>query len=332
MKAGLLPRLWDKTLVVYAEATPDETESRLMHGVKNQIPKAQGGSLSELICNVRKDRLAGINSKLLLVIDQFEQWLVARDRYDTEELTDALRQCDGESVQAILTVRDDFWLAVSRFLKCLDIPIVERENSALVDLFEIDHAEKVLGLFGQAYGRLDQDPTRWSQANRDFIRETVEGLARNRKVVSVRLALFAEMMKGRQWVPESLDAVGGTDGVGITFLEETFNSPTAPAVYRGHAAAVQGLLGALLPDPGVEIKGIKKSYTSLAQASGYADQPGAFSELVTILHRDLKIITAVSEEKAELPGQELSTESKSKRPRGMRRYGLESQLDASLIP
>jgi formylglycine-generating enzyme required for sulfatase activity len=204
-------------------------------------------------------------------------------------------------------VRDDFWLAVSRFLKCLDIPIVERENSALVDLFEIDHAEKVLGLFGQAYGRLDQDPTQWSQANREFIRNTVDGLARNRKIISVRLALFAEMMKGRQWVPESLDAVGGTDGVGITFLEETFNSPTAPAVYRGHAAAVQGLLGALLPDPGVEIKGIKKSYTSLAQASGYADQPGAFSELVTILHRDLKIITAVSEEKAELPGQELGS-------------------------
>jgi serine/threonine protein kinase len=307
MKAGLLPRLWEKSLVVYIEATPDETESRLEQGVKNRIPKAHGETLSELISNVRKDRLAGINGKLVLVIDQFEQWLVARDQYETEELTDALRQCDGESVQAILMVRDDFWLAVSRFLKCLDIPIVERENSALVDLFEIDHAEKVLGLFGQAYGRLDQDPTQWSQANREFIRNTVDGLARNRKIISVRLALFAEMMKGRQWVPESLDAVGGTDGVGITFLEETFNSPTAPAVYRGHAAAVQGLLGALLPDPGVEIKGIKKSYTSLAQASGYADQPGAFSELVTILHRDLKIITAVSEEKAELQGQELGS-------------------------
>ena len=311
IKAGLLPRLWEKSLSVYIEATPDDTESRLKLALKNRIPIAQGERVSALMCNIRKDRLAGINGKLVLVIDQFEQWLVARDQYETQELTDALRQCDGESVQAILMVRDDFWLAVSRFLKCLDIPIVERENAALVDLFEIDHAEKVLGLFGQAYGRLDKDMTQWSQANREFIRSTVEGLARNRKIVSVRLALFAEMMKGRQWVPESLKAVGGTDGVGITFLEETFNSPNAPAVYRTHAVAVQGLLGALLPDPGLEIKGVKKSERHLADASGYADRPDEFGELITILHRELKLITAVSEEKSETAPPEPDSETSS---------------------
>ncbi|MFM7987810.1 MAG: protein kinase domain-containing protein, partial [Candidatus Fonsibacter sp.] len=66
IKAGLLPRLWEKTLSVYIEATPDDTESRLKLAVKNRIPRAQGESLSELICNIRKDRLAGINGKLVL--------------------------------------------------------------------------------------------------------------------------------------------------------------------------------------------------------------------------------------------------------------------------
>jgi serine/threonine protein kinase len=305
MKAGLLPRLGDKILSVYIEATPDETETRLKHAVSKRILGVAGDSLSEMICNIRKDRLTGVNGKLVLVIDQFEQWLVGRDRYDAEELADALRQCDGETVQAILMVRDDFWLAVSRFLKCIDIPIVERENSALVDLFEIDHAEKVLGLFGQAYGRLNQDLGTWSQDNKEFIKKTVEGLARNRKIVSVRLALFAEMMKGRQWVPKSLEEVGGTDGIGVTFLEETFNSVNAQAKYRRHAEAVRGLLYALLPEPGVEIKGVKKSESHLATASGYADQPEAFGELLTILHRDLKLITAVAEEKPEPSGGDL---------------------------
>jgi serine/threonine protein kinase len=305
MKAGLLPRLGDKILSVYIEATPDETETRLKQAVSKRILGVAGDSLSEMICNIRKDRLTGVNGKLVLVIDQFEQWLVGRDRYDAEELADALRQCDGETVQAILMVRDDFWLAVSRFLKCIDIPIVERENSALVDLFEIDHAEKVLGLFGQAYGRLNQDLGTWSQDNKEFIKKTVEGLARNRKIVSVRLALFAEMMKGRQWVPKSLEEVGGTDGIGVTFLEETFNSVNAQAKYRRHAEAVRGLLYALLPEPGVEIKGVKKGESHLATASGYADQPEAFGELLTILHRDLKLITAVAEEKPEPSGGDL---------------------------
>ena len=41
----------------------------------------------------------------------------------------------------------------------------------------------------------------------------------------MRLALFAEMVKGKPWTPATLREVGGTEGVGVTFLEETFSSP-----------------------------------------------------------------------------------------------------------
>jgi hypothetical protein len=34
------------------------------------------------------------------------------------------------------------------------------------------------------------------------------------------------MMKGKPWTTASLKAVGGTDGVGVTFLEETFSAAT----------------------------------------------------------------------------------------------------------
>ncbi len=46
-------------------------------------------------------------------------------------------------------------------------------------------------------------------------------------MISVRLALFAEMVKGKPWVPAMLRAVGGTEGVGVTFLEETFSAAAA---------------------------------------------------------------------------------------------------------
>ena len=62
------------------------------------------------------------------------------------------------------------------------------------------------------------------------------GLAEDGKVVCVRLALFAEMMKGRPWTEASLREVGGSEGVGVTFLEETFAAQTAP----GPPAAPEG--------------------------------------------------------------------------------------------
>ena len=40
----------------------------------------------------------------------------------------------------------------------------------------------------------------------------------------MRLALFAEMVKGKPWTPATLKEVGGTAGVGVTFLEETFGA------------------------------------------------------------------------------------------------------------
>ena len=49
-------------------------------------------------------------------------------------------------------------------------------------------------------------------------------LIQDGKVISVRLALFAEMVKAKPWTPATLREVGGTEGVGVTFLEETFGS------------------------------------------------------------------------------------------------------------
>src|ERR1700686_4655505 len=99
-------------------------------------------------------------SKVLIVLDQFEQWLHAepgRRRARPEagaELVQALRQCDGGRVQCTVTVRDDFWLAVSRFMGNLEVELVQGRNVALVDLFDPRHARKVLTAFGRAFAAL----------------------------------------------------------------------------------------------------------------------------------------------------------------------------------
>jgi hypothetical protein len=122
-------------------------------------------------------------------------------------------------VQAIVMVRDDFWLAVSRFMRELEVRLIEGQNSSLVDLFDHDHARKVLAAFGRAFGKLPENSNEMSKENKEFLKHAVTGLAQEGKVISVRLALFAEMMKGKPWTPAALKAVGGTQSVGVTFLE-----------------------------------------------------------------------------------------------------------------
>jgi formylglycine-generating enzyme required for sulfatase activity len=244
--------------------------------------------------------------KLLLVIDQFEQWLYAEKSYANAELTNALSQCDGETIQAIVMVREDFWISVSRFLKELDIPIVERENSAMVDLFDLEHSKKVLAYFGRAFERLPEDRSSWSEDQKAFLNQAVMGLSENDKVISVRLALFAEMMKGKLWVPKTIEDVGGISGVGVTFLEETFGQKHAPIQYRQHQEAVRGLLSALLPASGTDIKGSMQSVDSLKKAAGYEDKPREFEELLEILDKNLRLITPVDDSSGSETGTQRS--------------------------
>ena len=55
----------------------------------------------------------------------------------------------------------------------------------------------------------------------------------------VWLAVFVEMIKSKAWSIQTLRQLGGTEGVGVTFLEETFHAPTAPPTHRLHEEAAR---------------------------------------------------------------------------------------------
>ena len=292
VKAGLLPRLGKHVLPVYIEATPEETEARLLKGLRKVCPDLPaGGNLVDALAALRRGHVLRPGEKVLLVIDQFEQWLFARRDESNTELVAALRQCDGEHVQAIVMVRDDFWMAATRFMRDLEIRLVEGENSAAVDLFDLLHARRVLTAFGRAYGVLPEKSSELTPEQRTFLEQSVAGLAQDGKVISVRLALFAEMVKGKPWTPATLRDVGGTQGVGVTFLDETFSASTAPPEHRLHQKAAQAVLKALLPQSGTDIKGQMRSEAELREASGYASRPRDFDDLIGILDPELRLIT-----------------------------------------
>ncbi len=292
VKAGLLPRLSADVIAVYVEATAGETETRLLHGLRKCCPGlAANLGLKEILAALRRGQGLPAGKKVLLVLDQFEQFLHARREEENTELVQALRQCDGGRVQCLVLVRDDFWMAAIRFMRELEIRLVEGQNFAAVDLFPPRHAEKVLTAFGRAFGALPEDSGQTSKEQKQFLEQAVSGLAQEGKVISVRLALFAEMMKGKTWSPATLRALGGAEGVGVTFLEETFSAAAAPPEHRYHQKAARAVLKALLPESGSDIKGHMRSHEELLAASGYGKRAKDFEELLRILDSEVRLIT-----------------------------------------
>ncbi len=84
-------------------------------------------------------------------------------------------------------------------------------------------------------------------------------------MISVRLALFAEMVKGKSWTPATVRR-RRRDQTGVTFLEETFASPQANPKHRLHQKAAQAVLKALMPQTGTDIKGQMRSVEELRDA------------------------------------------------------------------
>ena len=77
VKAGLLPRLANTVRVVYVEATPEDSEVRLLRGLEKACPDLPKSlSLREAITHLRREER--LRQKVVLVVDQFEQWLHAK--------------------------------------------------------------------------------------------------------------------------------------------------------------------------------------------------------------------------------------------------------------
>ena len=193
-------------------------------------------------------------------------------------------------------MRDDFWLAVTRFMTALEIELVQGKNMALVDLFDPRHAKRVLTAFGRAFGALPEAGQGLTKEQDAFLTQAVSGLAQQGKIISVRLALFAEMVKGKPWTPATLREIGGTEGVGVTFLEDTFSSKAANPRHRLHQKAARTVLQALLPESGSDIRGHLRSHGELLAASGYAGRPKDFDELIRILDGEIRLLTPTDPE------------------------------------
>ncbi|MEJ7593795.1 MAG: protein kinase [Planctomycetaceae bacterium] len=289
IKAGVLPRLNSDVVSIHVDSTPQSTESEILRRARRFKSIPPELNLTESLRELRES--AGLRSshKIVLVLDQFEQWLHCWQTGSEADLVSALRQCDGGNIQCILMVRDDFWLPVSRFMRQLELGIVDGTNAMLVDSFDAEHARRVLRELGVAYKRLPENVAEQSDDQTAFISQTIEDLTEDNRLYPVRLSVFVEMVKDHPWTPETLCEMGGAKGVGVAFLENSVGSRSRPA-RRIHEQAARAVLSALIPESG-QIKDSAKPRAELLRVSNYAARPQSFDELMHLLDVELRLLT-----------------------------------------
>ncbi|MCC6511129.1 MAG: protein kinase [Pirellulaceae bacterium] len=292
VKAGLLPRLDSDVFSVLVDAAASDTELRIERALRKKYPMLPAElPLSELLCLLREEPDLREGGKVLIVLDQFEQWLSSWNSSADAELLRAMRQCDGGNVQCIIMVRDDFWLPVSRLLSLLEVSVVDGVNSMLVDSFDMDHARRVLRELGVGYGRLPANVTEQTRQQTAFIEEATQGLTEDGRLYPVRLAVFVEMVKDHEWTPQTLSDMGGCDGVGVAFLESSVGTRASPA-RRVHEQQARNILAALLPATG-QIKDAARTRSELLAVSHYESRPKEFDDLIHLLDVELRLLTRV---------------------------------------
>ena len=234
MKAGLLPLLPESIHRIYLEATPHETELELLRILQQRYSgivshTASAAELPSVFRQLREGACLPQEGRILIVLDQFEQWLQSHATDVMYELTMALRHCEAGRLQVLLLVREEYWSATQEFFRQLDIRLDTHWNDQCLQWFGKAHALKVLGYFGQSLGKLPLDVSDWSRGQLSFLEGAVEALGSRQggKVIPVQLALFAELFRDLEWTAEELARQGGTDGIGTRYLVQIFSGGDA---------------------------------------------------------------------------------------------------------
>ncbi|MFN7873911.1 MAG: protein kinase domain-containing protein [Pirellula sp.] len=291
IRAGVLPLVSEICTAVFVEAKPNDLEIDLVGGIHRMFPQfASELDLRELLIRIRSSGNPS-RPKLVLVIDQFEQWLNQNRGSEITSLHEALRQCDGSNVQTLLLVRDDFMLGLSSFMDQLDESLLQNQNFATIEAFGVSHGRKVLGAFGRAFGTVSQPMTSAQEA---FIDTAIDELANIGRLEPVQICLLSEMVKNKPWTTATLRELGGIQGLGISFLEERLTGTSAHPMLRSNLEIVKQILSELLPSDDTVIKPQACHQSILLERLEGLASEETLSRLLHLIDTEVRLITPSS--------------------------------------
>ncbi len=298
VRAGLINQLDSDICSIVIECHSGDLAGRIEQAILSRFrQKTQAGSLSKLLSNLRKDEgdVFGYR-KILIILDQFESWSTTATTEDRRTLAEALRHCDGKTLQSLFVVRDDYWSGITEIMQWIDVPLVENRNVRSLELLDRRHAQRILEGMGRAHGILPRASEPLTSEQQVFIREAIEGLSNNGRVVAVHLVMFAQISRVLPWTPQMLRKQGGVEGACAAYLYEIFETSSGPPAYRRLAGVVADILNELLPPQGVPLKANVKSIEDLRARLLSAGAGTKCTEAIRVLSEDLKLITPTRNE------------------------------------
>ncbi|MEM9588795.1 MAG: AAA family ATPase, partial [Planctomycetota bacterium] len=222
--------------------------------------------------------------RTVIVLDQFEQVLNWSSEEHREQVAFAMRQADGARLRFVLVVRDEFWSAISRWMRDLDVPLRDGRNAMGLERFSREHAAKVLRTWADASGKIDVDD--------EFIGSAIELVAVGERVIPVRLALLATVLGDADWTHARLQEFSSRGSLSGYYLDSVLGE-LAPAAVQQFSGPAQAVLRRLTPDSG-QIRGHVRSAEELKEACrdlGRNVGQSEFDDLVDRLDRQLHLIT-----------------------------------------
>ena len=293
VRAGLLPHL-DPALSqsIFVDAAIENPETQLSKELKNLFPDLSSVvDLPALMDSVSHQIVEQKSKPLLIVIDQFEQWLCQNPDPASSQLGQALRYCDGKNLYCLVLIRDDFWLVASRFFNDLNIPWNQEKNIQKLDLLTEPEGIDVLNRLGVAIGKLPEDATNLSSTQKQFLASVVSGVSEKSRVVCLHLTLFVEMFRNKEWSLKTINAQGGFAGIGESYLEDVFDDATS-TIPKTEKEVAKNILLALLPSTQRNIRPAPISEKTL-RSNLAKPKEEHFMAAIRWLVLDLRIVTQI---------------------------------------
>lgn len=292
VRGGVIPQLDPSVIPIFVEAEWN-TEEKLVRALHHRFPRLDGEeNLCDILRRLRDGEGAPVGCKVLLVVDQFEQY-IHREDLTGGVLLQGLRYCDGVRLLALTIVRDDFWVGISKVFSELSIDIDTGKNAGVVDLFDRSHAENVLIQFGRSLRAFPVEPGKLDRVQARFVKLAIKELSEGGRVMPLKIALFAEMFKSRPWTPAELQRVGGMSGLGVLYLDECFSKRLSGQEGKRVTRLAEKILEALLPKSTASIKGRALTWDELRNASGFSEDSREFDDLFFLLTREFRLLSPV---------------------------------------
>lgn len=279
----------------HRDHTADELRGKLIHrlSLNTETRKSLEEILADWVTHPSQSAESPTNSssKLLIVLDQFEQWLSVHGGQSNSTLGKAFQHCDGDRLQVVLIFRSDLTGEAERFMRECKSPRSDQRNAFSIEPLPNVLAMNVLEHILDTADTPIQwpDPTARRQTLEHAAKIQLGSARRTPGILPAWIVMIARYLRKHADSPQQLIRLASFEEIALEHLDELFNSAVA------RPSKISSLLPSILREaarfnaPAAELR----STMSMAQIQLACSTATSTSDIFTALKEleDADVIT-----------------------------------------